>query len=322
MTVFSCSFWWRQLAVGLRLIFTSSRSGWGEGSCPRSTWAIHSVAVGRTPNLPIKRRTLTTKLPPRTPLKHFERQPQQLHVNTSEVSVYFGGGCAPKFYCILRDRLRSLRCRFGLSKRLKNTERKSKVRYLIARTARTLDRTRVVVKVWVGLKGEIISRSKIMRDLLKKNGAFWEVQMLRMYAQEPLLWQIYLQQCRPNQNYKTLWPNFTFLYKFHIFSQTAVAFYIPDALYFSYQGEFSSYQAFTNARERLAGQGEAEGGWWSRRPGPELPKDTWGVRTSRWTRIYGSSLSSQMCPGQVRWRQRREPDNDLAFPECSARTKQ
>jgi len=30
----------------------------GEHSCPRSAMAVHSVAVDRTPNLPIERRTL------------------------------------------------------------------------------------------------------------------------------------------------------------------------------------------------------------------------------------------------------------------------
>jgi len=36
-----------------RLNCTSCRRGWSERSCPRSATAIHSVAVERTPNLPI-----------------------------------------------------------------------------------------------------------------------------------------------------------------------------------------------------------------------------------------------------------------------------
>jgi len=32
--------------------------GWGEPSCPRSASVIHSVALGRTPNLSMERRTL------------------------------------------------------------------------------------------------------------------------------------------------------------------------------------------------------------------------------------------------------------------------
>ena len=49
--------WWRQLAAGLSMKCASCRGGWGERSYPRNVTAIHSVAVGGTPNLPIKRRT-------------------------------------------------------------------------------------------------------------------------------------------------------------------------------------------------------------------------------------------------------------------------
>jgi len=46
------------LAAGQSLKFASRRYGWGERSCPRSTAAIHSMAVGRKRNLSIERRTL------------------------------------------------------------------------------------------------------------------------------------------------------------------------------------------------------------------------------------------------------------------------
>ena len=47
-----------QLAAGRTLEFASCRGVWGERFCPRSATAIHSVAVDRTPNLSIGRRTL------------------------------------------------------------------------------------------------------------------------------------------------------------------------------------------------------------------------------------------------------------------------
>jgi len=47
------------LAAGQSLNCASCWGDWGERSCPRSATAIHSVAVDRTPNLPIRRRTLT-----------------------------------------------------------------------------------------------------------------------------------------------------------------------------------------------------------------------------------------------------------------------
>jgi len=56
---FFVNFWRQQLATGRSLICASWRGGWGECSCPRSATAIHSVAVDRTPNLPIERRTLS-----------------------------------------------------------------------------------------------------------------------------------------------------------------------------------------------------------------------------------------------------------------------
>jgi len=43
---------------GQRRKYVPYRGSWGERSFPRSTTAIHSVAVDRTPNLPIERRTL------------------------------------------------------------------------------------------------------------------------------------------------------------------------------------------------------------------------------------------------------------------------
>ena len=55
---FLLNFWWRQLAAGRSLDWASSRGGWDERSCPRSATAIHSVAVDRTPDLPIWRWTL------------------------------------------------------------------------------------------------------------------------------------------------------------------------------------------------------------------------------------------------------------------------
>jgi len=58
MTCFLINFWWRQLAAGRSLNSASCRGGWGDRSCPRSATVIHSVAVDRTPNLPIGRRTL------------------------------------------------------------------------------------------------------------------------------------------------------------------------------------------------------------------------------------------------------------------------
>jgi len=48
-------FWWRQLAAGRSLICAFCQGGSGERSCARSFAAIHSVAVDRTPNLPIER---------------------------------------------------------------------------------------------------------------------------------------------------------------------------------------------------------------------------------------------------------------------------
>ena len=51
--------WWRQLAAGRNLKFASWRSGCVEHSYPKSARAIHSVAVGRIPNLPIERWTLS-----------------------------------------------------------------------------------------------------------------------------------------------------------------------------------------------------------------------------------------------------------------------
>ena len=59
---FRSYFWWRQLAAGRSLNCASCRGDWGERSFPRSTTAIHSVAVDRTPNLPIERLTLCTEL--------------------------------------------------------------------------------------------------------------------------------------------------------------------------------------------------------------------------------------------------------------------
>jgi len=57
--IFFCLFWWRQLAAaGRSLNCASCRVGWGERSCPRSVTTIHSVAVDRTPNFSIERRTL------------------------------------------------------------------------------------------------------------------------------------------------------------------------------------------------------------------------------------------------------------------------
>jgi len=50
--------WWRKLAAGQRLQHASYRGSWGERCGPRSVTAIYSVAVDRTPNFPIKRRTL------------------------------------------------------------------------------------------------------------------------------------------------------------------------------------------------------------------------------------------------------------------------
>ena len=44
--------------AGWSLNCASWQDGWGEHSCPRSATAIDSVAVDRTPNLPIERRTL------------------------------------------------------------------------------------------------------------------------------------------------------------------------------------------------------------------------------------------------------------------------
>jgi len=41
------------MAAGRSLNIVPCRSVWGERSCPRSATAIHSVAVGRTSNLPI-----------------------------------------------------------------------------------------------------------------------------------------------------------------------------------------------------------------------------------------------------------------------------
>ena len=49
---------WRYLTLDQSLKFASYRGGWGERSRPRSATAIHTAAVGRTPNLPIERRTL------------------------------------------------------------------------------------------------------------------------------------------------------------------------------------------------------------------------------------------------------------------------
>jgi len=58
---------WRQTAAWLTIF---GRDGWGERSCPRSTTAIHSVAVDRSLNFPIERRTLyhwvSGLLPPQT----------------------------------------------------------------------------------------------------------------------------------------------------------------------------------------------------------------------------------------------------------------
>ena len=48
----------RYLAAGRSLKFASCRVGLGECSYPRTVTAIHLVAVDRTPNLPIERRTL------------------------------------------------------------------------------------------------------------------------------------------------------------------------------------------------------------------------------------------------------------------------
>ena len=45
------------MAAGRNLNCASCRGGWGERSCPRNA-AIHPVAVDRTPNLPVERRTL------------------------------------------------------------------------------------------------------------------------------------------------------------------------------------------------------------------------------------------------------------------------
>ena len=49
---------WRQ-AEAWNFLFC--RGGWGERSCPRSTTAIHSVAMNRTPNFLFGRRTFTTE---------------------------------------------------------------------------------------------------------------------------------------------------------------------------------------------------------------------------------------------------------------------
>ena len=54
---------------------------------------------------------------------HFER-PHLFQMNTeieswSELLVYFGGGYTVRFHCILRDRWKMLRVRFGPSKHLK-----------------------------------------------------------------------------------------------------------------------------------------------------------------------------------------------------------
>jgi len=50
-------FWRRQLAACQCLKYASYRGSLGERSCPRSTTASHSVAVDRTLNPPIERRT-------------------------------------------------------------------------------------------------------------------------------------------------------------------------------------------------------------------------------------------------------------------------
>jgi len=54
-TCFCIWSWWRPLAEGGNLKFYSCRGCWGGRSCPRSVTTIHSVAVDRTPNLPIER---------------------------------------------------------------------------------------------------------------------------------------------------------------------------------------------------------------------------------------------------------------------------
>ena len=51
-------FLWRQLGTGRSLKSASCQGKWGERSCPRSATAIPSVTVDRTPNLPVRRRTL------------------------------------------------------------------------------------------------------------------------------------------------------------------------------------------------------------------------------------------------------------------------
>jgi len=59
--IFVLFFWWRQLAAGGSLNCDCCWGCWGERSRPRSVTAIHSLALDRTPNLPIGRRTLYHK---------------------------------------------------------------------------------------------------------------------------------------------------------------------------------------------------------------------------------------------------------------------
>jgi len=68
-TCFCIWSWWRSLAEGGNLKFYSYRGGWGGRSCPRSVTTIHSVAVDRTPNLPIERGA--PELSPLQPLLRF-----------------------------------------------------------------------------------------------------------------------------------------------------------------------------------------------------------------------------------------------------------
>jgi len=60
--MFFILFWRRQLAACQCLKCASYRDSLGERSCPRSTTAIHSVAVDRTLNPPIERRTSYRRL--------------------------------------------------------------------------------------------------------------------------------------------------------------------------------------------------------------------------------------------------------------------
>jgi len=55
---FCLSFGWQQLAAGRSLKRVSCRGGWNKRPCPWNSRAIYSLAVDRTLNLSIERRTL------------------------------------------------------------------------------------------------------------------------------------------------------------------------------------------------------------------------------------------------------------------------